>query len=628
MPGPRKSCERCRLRKAKCVWPENSTTSCTRCQQDDEPCQLPPRHAHSSSRREANASVTNSSVLMSVLKESRAATVDNATGGGLASATFDQRLRRLEDGILRLADASSIPANRTDHGSGIDEATRPGRMASRGIEMPGLDPPHVEAHRIYSLKANRSKYGGSHAGSRTLSTFGLSPVPDVQPVATHPVAIDTSHLPTGKPLPRCYLPATDEGVSLLTEFLHDFNSKIPLLSPMIIVNHVKDCYSGAADKLPESWVLTYITFGIAHRMRATSMFGSSEDSAMADFYMNKCLWKLADLLLGEPTLQLVQCLLGVAILLQTSDRSQRAASFASIAMRMVQDLAYNDESSAADEDRDQCRTKRYTFWIAFFLDTDLAFAKMRPSSQRLADIRTPLPNTHDQDWWGLASSSDTGGDWSINVFSLHASLALIQAEMLEEVFSVKARQRTSSQTFSAYRAVVSKLAAWRRSNVLPSLDATELSQSTYRSDMVHLVVLEAMYFRTLFHLHASHTLGNFTTSIDVLSTEALHSLSLTGLPACVEDAQRFLALVGLIPDSVTPLTWITTRATLAALFTVLSFGVRSLATEGGLLISSADASSYMAILSALESAAEQSNDVGLARSTEHCRRVYMQGGIS
>ncbi len=300
-------------------------------------------------------------------------------------------------------------------------------------------------------------------------------------------------------------------------YLHDFNSKIPLLSPAVIVNHMRDCYSGAADKVPESWVLTYITFGIAHRVRAMSVFASIEDTAMADRYMNRCLERLADLLLGDPSLQMVQCLLGVTILLQTSDKSQRAASFASIAMRMVQDLAYNDQCFALDNDTDAGRSRRYLFWIAFFMDNDFAFTNLRPCSQRLADITTPLPCPYDQDWWGTTDHLDTGGEWSINVFSLHASLALIQAEMLEELFSVKARQRLSGHTFATYKAIVSKLATWRRSNVLTGLDAPELLQTTYRSDIMHLVVLEAMYFRTLFHLHASHSLGDFSTSIDVFS---------------------------------------------------------------------------------------------------------------
>ena len=189
------------------------------------------------------------------------------------------------------------------------------------------------------------------------------------------------------------------------------------------------------------------------------------------------------------------------------------------------------------------------------MDNDFAFAELRPSSQRLAEITTPLPDSFDQDWWAPPNHSQKTGEWSINVFSLHAALAVIQAEMREELFSVKARSRWPGHMSFAYRTIASNLAKWRRSNVLPNLDASGLLQSSYRSDIVHLVVLEASYFCTLFHLHASHILGNFTTSTDVLSSVALRALMHTGVHNCVDDAQRFLSLAALLANGIHPVTW-------------------------------------------------------------------------
>jgi hypothetical protein len=124
-------------------------------------------------------------------------------------------------------------------------------------------------------------------------------------------------------------PPPDEGTSLLNEYLHDFNSRIPLFHPETIYNYVCDCYSGIADRAPLCWVLAYIALGIAHRLRAVSLFAVADDTTNADFYLNKCLAVLPDLLLQEPTHPLIQALLGVSTLLQTSDSSRKAPLFVS-----------------------------------------------------------------------------------------------------------------------------------------------------------------------------------------------------------------------------------------------------------------------------------------------------------
>lgn len=450
---------------------------------------------------------------------------------------LDQRLRRLEDVLARLPTVPPAPAY-ADNQEGIRGHN--GRLdfpAAVARAEPDLSNhsgnPLVSDSELSSNVMDFDCDVPSEAERHSLvNSASASVVPSL--VAAQGGPAGSTDVPEFASLPRCFLPTTREGISLLETYFHDFNTKIPLLSPLAIVTHLRDCYDGTAAGIPESWVLTYITFGIAHRMRAMSSSSTSEDSTMADFYMSKCLWTLAELLLGEPRLQLVQCLLGVAILLQTSDKSHRAASYTSIAMRMVQDLAYNEE-----QDDDESREKGYSFWIAFFMDNDLALSKSRPSSQRLADISIPLPGAADQDWWGPRDQSHSNTEGSINVFALHASLAVIQAEISEELFSARARKIGNIP--AAYTDICSKLLYWRRSSELLTLDPLVLSQRSNRSDLIHLVFLEASYFRTVFHVYASQALGSFNTAIDVISPDSFRALAPIGLPACIEDAQRLLS---------------------------------------------------------------------------------------
>lgn len=372
-------------------------------------------------------------------------------------------------------------------------------------------------------------------------------------------SLPPSHSSTAKgnsPTKSCYLPPKNQGSSLLNEFLHDFNSKIPLFSPESIYTHVRDCYSGEADGTPLTWVLTYLVFGIAHRLRAMSLFALADDTSKSDWYLKQSLAVLPELLLQEPSVPLVQALLGVSILLQTSVRVKRASIFICTAMYMAQDLGLNDASQVPSGDHPNDRVARYLFWIAYFMHTDECLSEVRPLTQRLADISTPLPESHAGDWW--TSGEGTQGQseqWNSNVFALHAQLAVIQAESLEELFSVKARERSATSQAASYNNVITKLAGWRSKSVFTSLSPRDIYTSMYRSDLVHTIILEATYFRTLYQLHAASALGGFTRRIDVFGPMALRSMAAIGTHALHQDARRFLTLIALMPSENTSTTW-------------------------------------------------------------------------
>jgi hypothetical protein len=337
--------------------------------------------------------------------------------------------------------------------------------------------------------------------------------------------------------------------------LHDFNSRIPLFHPEVIYGYVRDCYSGIADRTPLCWVLAYIALGIAHRLRAVSLFAVADNTTNADFYLNKCLAVLPDLLLQEPTLPLIQALLGVSTLLQTSDRSRKAPLFVSTAMRMTQDLAYNEAGQGRDEGLSRDNQEVYVFWIAFSMDTAMNLRAIRPNTQKLVDISAPLPNLSSSDSWASIAPDSYSVDGEVNVFALHASLALIQAEALEELFSVKARQRSAILTASTFESIISKLNIWRRTNSLANAEAPAMLKSMYRSDVVHSITLEASYFETLYQLHAANALGAFAHRLDVFSPAGLRSAARLISFDIYADAHRLLGFAALISQGNVSVTW-------------------------------------------------------------------------
>jgi hypothetical protein len=79
--------------------------------------------------------------------------------------------------------------------------------------------------------------------------------------------------------------------------------------------------------------------------------------------------------------------------------------------------------------------------------------------------------------------------------------------------------------------------------------------SVFRSDLVHFVVLEASYFRTLYQLHAANALGAFSTRTDVFGPNELRAAAWLIPTEMYGDAQRLLTMTSLISSGTVAVTW-------------------------------------------------------------------------
>lgn len=339
-----------------------------------------------------------------------------------------------------------------------------------------------------------------------------------------------------EPRGPCYLPPPDEAIVLLREFLADFNVAVPLFEPQDIVAHFDMCYSGKADNTPLPWVVTYIVLGIAHRIRAMSIVGTQEDDSQTDLYLSKSLDTLATLLLQDPSLLLVQCLLGVATLLQMYPPPQPLALVVSTAMRMAQTLDLQESTS----DRTSLQHDR-TFWIAFVMDMSLCFPTLRLPGQRMMDIDVKLPALSQDP--GLHSIPNQGAVWMADLVSLRAELCLIQATSYDRLASVSARKTSIESRRTALDGILVDLQGFRGHTVF-SYSPTELRDALFQSEVTHLVRLEAAYFVTRYHLH-THALSNWTKAMDSMSSET-GEVEQSLMEACFPDAVRLITMTSMI----------------------------------------------------------------------------------
>ncbi|KAK9783919.1 putative Transcription factor domain-containing protein [Seiridium cardinale] len=216
----------------------------------------------------------------------------------------------------------------------------------------------------------------------------------------------------------CYLPPPEEGRLLLQEFIVDFNQATPLFDPKQILVHFQMCYLGKADGVPLPWVVTYVVLGIAHRLRAMSLSGTPEDDSQAGYYLSNSLTPLASLLMQEPSLFLIQCLLSVAAFLKMWPPPQPVALFVSTALRLAQTLGLQ-ENCTPETPMQHSRV----FWLAFIMEMTVCFPAERLPGQALRDIGIKAPRLSRDD--KLGSITATNGAWTANLLTLRIHLSLI-----------------------------------------------------------------------------------------------------------------------------------------------------------------------------------------------------------
>ncbi|KAK4977565.1 hypothetical protein LTR42_001935 [Elasticomyces elasticus] len=587
MPNPRKSCETCRSHKLRCIWADDAT-SCTRCAKKGLTCAKPDKTQQPRKRtvRTNNEGITWTQPLLYNGQP------DQKAAGESPTALAD-RVKKLEEllndlrGVKSWADpmdsspdGQSTSSTKASSGAvpssqNVEQGFTERSESSATFIAASLDHPFTTTDDTFTLAGLPTSLENSDAFTDAILLDNDYPhyTMSIEDLTSGAIALAQSNEVASY---RCYLPEVNDGYALLLEFLSDFNSKVPLIVPQHIYAHVRDCYSTAtASRI--TWMLTYLMLGIAHRLRAMSVFSSPDDMARADWYLNQSLVKLPDLLMQEPSLELVQALLGVAILLETSSRSKRAALFASNAIHMCQDLGYPDYHTVS-EDPMRSKEQQYVFWIAFRLDTDMSLGALRQNAQKLAEISIPPPDGQNVDWWASIPTpppTSPTGPGCVNLFALNTSLALIQAEALEELFSNQCRDYPAAVLDSTFQTIKDKLRTWRLKSVVFSVDVQMLYKSMYRSDLVHMIVLEGTYFRTLYQLHAAAATRGFGTKWDVFQARSLSVVAGLDLGGCVGDARRLLELSALVAGGNTSTTWICVSAITAALCTVLGTHIRA-----------------------------------------------------
>ncbi|KEF54562.1 uncharacterized protein A1O9_09004 [Exophiala aquamarina CBS 119918] len=353
------------------------------------------------------------------------------------------------------------------------------------------------------------------------------------------------------------LPSAHEASLMLQEYLMDFNSVIPLFDRRAIALHFQDCYSGSPDIKGVSWGTLYVVLGIAHQLRAMSPLATEDDNITAIRYLDRCMKRLPELLMDTPSLALIQCLLGVAIIIKGTPRSRSAALFVSIAMRLAQDLGYNEKRPQNGGGVFEAEQENLVFWIAFLLDSDHSLRSNRLPTQSYEHIDADLPDQDPTSGAGIVRADV--GNLKANILRLRVEMSLVQAEIMEELFSVKARRKLVSELTRVADMITLRLHQWR-DNWIFQVHPYDLRRMLQRSEMVHVLVLEAAYFTTNWALQAEIIQTGHRTDCSILISNTLTQKAATKEPPCYPHARRLLELVVVAPSGDIACTWYANQA--------------------------------------------------------------------
>jgi hypothetical protein len=371
------------------------------------------------------------------------------------------------------------------------------------------------------------------------------------------------------PQPYRYLPPPELGTTLLSEFLVDFNTAYPLYRPHVIADHLRICYAGLSDGSAVSWVSAYVVFGLAYMLRGMSATATKQDNALARYYLSRTYLSLHKLLLSPPSLGLVQCLIGISLLIRATPcgRNVSDGHFLSTSVRVAQALAYHDDGVYVSDAERDIEQERRVFWLGFISDTNASMVSNAPTTQRREDIIAPKPPEEiPADSLGAVIAAE--GHWSVNVFSLRVNLALLQAEAIEQVLSMKAHNTAPLDVDAATAIVIARLQAFHNHELF-NLSPSQLFQLLYRSDVTHTVSIEASYFTTVYRLHAFLAMGK-NPRINPFALDGLRQMSAMTEQKSYPEARRLLALLPIAPRGDVGLYWMQHQALIAALVTVLA----------------------------------------------------------
>ncbi|PWY68499.1 hypothetical protein BO94DRAFT_300728 [Aspergillus sclerotioniger CBS 115572] len=398
---------------------------------------------------------------------------------------LEQRIERMQAQLESL----SKPGNEQRNAETPRESTSPS-VEDRELEHPaqGIHPsetgqmlsedgihPTSDCHEkdqsfIINAQDGRTRYFGASSAFSALSDATVSGPENQTEMAARRRAPQrnssawplTSWVPSilqDGPERRSFEPLPHKHVTMqvLGEYFATFNQAIPLFDEASFMRAVNRQYSWNPDDSASWWISLNIVLAMSYRERTHASPDGSDNWKRSLGHVKNALNAVTDVFLRNTDLSAVQGLLGLALYFQGTPNPQALFMFAAAAMRLAQSIGLHRSPAHGTSFEDEQR--RRTFWIAFFLDSDISIRVGRPPIQDIEDYDTSLPMEDPPDGKGILSIDGI----RINFFRLLVQLALAQRHVYRHLYTVTIRRQTSEKVIEEVKSCAKLLLRWKNS---------------------------------------------------------------------------------------------------------------------------------------------------------------------
>lgn len=223
-----------------------------------------------------------------------------------------------------------------------------------------------------------------------------------------------------------------------------------------------------------------------------------------------------------------------------------------MALRVTQDLRINDSSPNTNISPRERLQRQRVFWIAFFMDADWGLKAGRSPTLSPKLITIELPAKEDPDAAGEICA--VGGEFQMNIFRLRAELALIQAELMEQLQTPDASKNPGFNHDIWWQNLALRLDSWRK-QWPGKLTVEQLQKLLHRSDLVHVIAVEAAIFSTLYLLLAQLPPETDARTRPFSAEGLIEQLTKPQAQHAYNDAKRLASLLSSVPGEDVAINW-------------------------------------------------------------------------
>ncbi|KAL4952107.1 fungal-specific transcription factor domain-containing protein [Aspergillus filifer] len=360
----------------------------------------------------------------------------------------------------------------------------------------------------------------------------------------------------------CPLPSKVEALSLLHEYLQNFQSLCPLYEKSKLMALLDQDNLEDALHTSSCWASANVVFALAIAFRVQDRTVAHSEHQKSWLFIKNAFGTFHDLCLGQPDMWAIQALLGMSIFFLGTMSAEPCCFLVTTAIRMSHQMGLERREQSVELSVEDLRHRRNIFWIAYCLDREL-------ESQYQISLRFGKPHTQSDDDMniGLPTEAQTNcikfipslhRHGAFDIFRAHCQLATIKGQLYKELYSATAEDRPLSEIVASVGTLDELLQNWKENlppeyqpqlGPLPSLSQPLAS--------VMLLYLHCSYFNCIIAVHRlivcrklrnAEDLIQRRGGLDLLSPPPTSSRVFTSESLCANAARASIRLMKYMPE--------------------------------------------------------------------------------